>query len=80
MTRSPAASRPARTLGRLIVPFAAEASSRGRSSGSRTWLMTTSPIGSRAARSSATASTVSWTGISSSSVTTWTAVCGEVSI
>ena len=40
--------------------------------------MTMSPIGSRAARRSATASTVSWTGISSSRVTTWTAVCGEV--
>jgi hypothetical protein len=42
--------------------------------------MMTVPMGSRAARSSATASTVSCTGISSSSVTTCTAVCGEVSI
>ena len=42
--------------------------------------MTTFPTGSRAARSSATASTVSWTGISSSRVTTCTAVCGDVSI
>ena len=37
----------------------------------------TAPTGRRAARSSATASTVSCTGISSSSVTTCTAVCGE---
>ena len=60
-------------------PWSAADSSASRSSTGRTMLTTTAPTGSPAARSSATPSTVSWTGISSSSVTRWTAVCGDFS-
>ncbi len=42
-------------------------------------LTITAPTGSPAARSSATPSIVSWTGISSSSVTRWIAVCEDFS-
>ncbi len=42
-------------------------------------LTTTRPTGSPAPSSSAIPSAVSWTGISSSSVTRWTAVSGDLS-
>ena len=72
-----AGRRPARRRarrGRSGRPRPRPAPARG-SSGGRIMFTITAPTGRPAARSSATASTVSCTGISSSSVTTCTAVC-----
>ena len=63
--------------GRAVPLPAAPPGRRRGSSGARAMLTMTPPTGSPAALSSASASTVSCTGISSSSVTRCTAVCGE---
>ncbi len=73
---TPAAVRSARTedlrAAEVRPPTARSALAGSR--GGRTWLTTTAPTGSEASRRSASASMVSCTGISSSRVTTWTAV------
>ena len=61
---------------RLGVSAAKSATSG--SSGGRVMLTTIPPTGSAASSNSATPSVVSWTGISSSSVTRWTAVLSDL--
>ena len=76
-TSTPAETRSEPIAARSSSPLRAAVTSLTRRSRGRTWLTTTPPTGSPASRRCAIPSAVSWTGISSSTVTKCTAVRGE---